>query len=193
MTFDPFLYIIIVMEIIEVKTPIYKFHCKEHSENKQAILDAIKEIGTFSMMTNSGSDCQIIHNTDYHLSNVFLSEEKRTYMPIVISMIKDHLSKLTSIYDNNEVFISSGWFQQYEKGGRHSWHTHGHCQLSSVYFLELPEDGQTRFKDHIGNIFTVNVEEGDYIVFPSSFLHCSLPNKSDKRKSIISFNLNIRG
>ena len=37
--------------------------------------------------------------------------------------------------------------------------------------------------------YTPNVREGDMILFPSYIMHQALPNKSEKRRTVISYNL----
>ena len=37
--------------------------------------------------------------------------------------------------------------------------------------------------------FDIDVQEGDILTFPSSYLHCSKPNKSDFTKTIIGFDI----
>jgi ectoine hydroxylase-related dioxygenase (phytanoyl-CoA dioxygenase family) len=100
------------------------------------------------------------------------------------------MQKIVKKLNTKNWLMHNMWFQQYNKNSHHTWHTHPSVQFSSVYYLELPDTNvSTEFKDIVNNnIFKVDVKEGDLLVFPSSLLHRSPKNKSNKRKSVISFN-----
>lgn len=55
------------------------------------------------------------------------------------------------------------------------------------------EDVKTEFYDNVNNkvIETVDIKEGDLIIFPAHILHRSKRNITDKRKTVIAFNLDI--
>lgn len=187
MTFDPFLYIIVVMEIIEIKAPIYKFKVFNHSIRKQELLDSIQNMGIHSCIVSNPKSNQRISNTDYHLR----SDIPKNYISIIQELLSESLNEFSQMMDS-ELDMKEGWFQQYEKGDEHGWHDHPDCQFSSVYYVELPKDTQTRFKDYNGEEFTIDVSEGDYIIFPSFLYHRSAPNTSDDRKTIYANNINLR-
>tara|TARA_B100000287_G_scaffold287315_1_gene270801 strand:+ start:256 stop:867 length:612 start_codon:yes stop_codon:yes gene_type:complete len=89
------------------------------------------------------------------------------------------------------VEIRQCWFQQYEKGDQHGWHIHG-AQFTGVYYLEFPsKSARTEIcSPYSKNIKKVNVKEGDFIVFPSHWIHRAPPNTSE-RKTIVSYNFNV--
>lgn len=163
------------MKTIEVTTPIYKFHFDGAKSLNKQILERIKTMGKHPLIHEDK-----ISNTDWHTGDV-----PRTYFQLLLPRIDDSL----------QIFKKWGlvnfWFQQYENGDFHNWHVHGNCMFSSVYYVELPEKKlSTTFRVN-GKEYQVDVEEGDYLVFPSVIEHCSKENKSKKRKTIISVNLNI--
>lgn len=90
-------------------------------------------------------------------------------------------------YEINEL-----WFQQYVNHGEHGWHVHG-SNFTAVYYLELPLDSPRTelFEPHTKRRFTLNVNEGDLVIFPGFILHKAGKNRSVHRKTIISFNLNV--
>jgi len=77
------------------------------------------------------------------------------------------------------------WFHQYYQSSSFGWHQHnGHWAI--IYYVELPEPKEaTEFLDY----GTLPVEEGDLVFFPTFLNHRSPVIKSDKRKTIISCNL----
>ena len=159
------------METIEVKDFIYKFKIEEHKDIKESLLDSIKSMGKYSIEAQG----QKISNSDWHLDNNIY----RPYFDIIFPIIEKHINTLN-------LQVTRFWFQQYEKGDFHTSHAHANSNYSSVYFLELPNTSmKTSFKDNID----IEVEEGDYIVFPAHFPHESKENPYNKRKTSIVFNL----
>ena len=90
-----------------------------------------------------------------------------------------------------EATVHDLWVQQYTKNDVHTWHVHGQ-QFVGVYYLEFDATTpKTQFVEPIsGNIYTIDVTEGDIIIFPSSLIHRAPVMQSDSRKTIISWNFN---
>ena len=114
-----------------------------------------------------------------------------------VSYIQEPLmSEVFEIYNNmgySGFQVNEIWFQQYLKESEHGWHIHS-SNFTNVYYLELPEGTP---KTQIINpynqkdIIEVDVKEGDLLVFPSYVLHKAPKNNSDKRKTIISYNVDV--
>jgi len=83
------------------------------------------------------------------------------------------------------------WFQQYKEGDTHGWHIHG-GHFTGVYYLEFPSNSARTeiYSPYSGSIEKVNIEEGDFILFPAHWIHRAPSNTSD-RKTIISWNFNV--
>ena len=80
------------------------------------------------------------------------------------------------------------WHQTYEKGDAHNWHTHPDADMSSILYIQLPDEecGTIfKFKD---KTHQPKVKEGEIISFPGAFTHCSPRHTSDLPKTVISFN-----
>jgi hypothetical protein len=147
---------------------------------KEEILRLIESMGVFSY---SDKNQQISH-TDWHLSDRFA----RPYFNIVRDSVLEVINKGSPI-EAEELYINNMWFQQYNENDFHTWHVHADCLYSSVYYVELPPNTQTSFMIQ-GKEVQLDVEEGDYVVFPSCLKHTSKENKTDRRKTVISLNLN---
>jgi cupin superfamily acireductone dioxygenase involved in methionine salvage len=173
------------MKILKQSVPFILDSVQEHSAMKQTILEAIKSMGTHSLIEPQYN--QEIFNTDYHLS----AKVRRHYIHLMQPIVIKHLAKASEILSstiNANLISTSIWFQQYEKNNYHGWHWHEEAQYSSVYYLDLPEDASyTTFK-YLDEEYEVAVSEGDILTFPSCICHCSKLNKSDKVKTVISFN-----
>ena len=88
--------------------------------------------------------------------------------------------------------------QKYEKTNHMSVHNHGNQGYSAILFVDFdPEHhfSTTFFAPFVNFItgeslsFEPNIKEGTMIFFPSVLLHQASPNKSNKHRTIISFNL----
>ena len=86
------------------------------------------------------------------------------------------------------------WFQQYFENDIHKWHTHKYTNFTCVYFVEMIENNQKTLIKNFGSdeLIDYNAEEGDIIIFPGLLSHSSPIIKTNNRKTIISFNLDIR-
>jgi ectoine hydroxylase-related dioxygenase (phytanoyl-CoA dioxygenase family) len=84
------------------------------------------------------------------------------------------------------------WYQQYLKNSTHGWHTHSD-NFTGVYYLEMDETAPKTQIINSNKILNLNVEEGDFVIFPSYLIHRAPINLSKNRKTIISFNFNVSG
>ena len=118
-----------------------------------------------------------------------------SYSKTVIDIIKPYLADFSG---ERRIEFTDMWYQKYYKGVQHSYHNHGHSGWSSVIFVEFdPELHEaTQFISPFNNIWNGNLEifqppvkEGDMILFPSTIAHEAPPNRSDTRRTIVSYNL----
>jgi len=149
---------------------------------KDNVLESINSMGKHQYRNKE----QKLSNSDWHLDRDF----HRPYMDIVHPFLDVFFKELSETFKSSKILTHNFWFQQYNENDYHSWHTHSECTYSSVYYVELPYKTATTFKSN-GAEFQVEVEEGDYIVFPSCLEHCSKENKSNNRKTVISINLSV--
>jgi hypothetical protein len=161
--------------------PFFKYEVRDHDKIKNTLLDSINK-NTNSLKDNN----QSIYNSDWNQN-----------LNVDYSLLNIHVDNLCWIINSNyykrEILNKENatvWFQQYAKNDFHDWHVHSNALYSAVYFLDVDDNTPTttfRVKD---DIIEHEVKEGEIIVFPSSILHCSKPNKSEKLKTVIAFNLN---
>lgn len=141
------------------------------------LLSLISTIKNNKYNTNKDS----IHNTDWNLPKNF----ERKYVDYFVPIIRPYLNEIAKKLHSEKAVIDNIWFQQYKKNDEHSWHTHGLSNFSNVYFVELPLKS---LATEILNVKDLNLNEGDLLTFPSHLYHRSPINKTNKRKTIISFN-----
>ncbi len=168
-----------IFKKVSMQTDIWITSNSEHHQIKQKILDAI-----LSMGIHSNIECgQKISNTDWHLS----PNTKRPYWEIIASLLEQHHSSIEGNFTTGKkIQTRNYWFQQYGLNDFHEWHLHDSA-FSNIYYVELPYGSATTFRSTAGE-FTINVEEGDLITFPSIFEHCSKPNKNNETKTVIAYN-----
>lgn len=160
----------------------------KHFEIKDKLIKLIEE-----SPASAQEDDAIITKTDYFLDR---SEDEglSKYYDFFLKECIDDIQHILNYYIKypGSFLMDNGWFQIYEKGDIHNWHIHEDSFYNAVYFLEFPEDGPgTEFYEPFtGSIFSMNVKEGDLLIFPSQYIHRSPKNQSEGRKTIIAFNIN---
>ena len=174
----------------DVPCKVFKTHVQNHAQLKPTILEAIAKLGTHSAITQF----ERISNTDWHIKrDVSTKFENKEYLEIIRPVLLKHNKQVADYVGVTDIHTNHIWFQQYEKLDFHGWHNHGNCMYSNVYYVELDKScPRTSFK-FMGTEFSIDVEEGDILTFPSFFSHCSKPNKSGLRKTVVAFNSNSDG
>ena len=170
--------------------PIVHYPIEIWSENKKKILDALPPEDD-SQLEPNGTGLY----TDFFINGKV--KELPSYFPTVVDIIKPYLK---SFMDGNPVEFVEMWYQKYYNMVEHKTHCHGFTGWSSIIYVEFdPKVHQsTRFFspfrqpwDCDVEVFQPEVKEGDMILFPSSLLHEAPVNRTDTRRTIISYN--IRG
>ena len=111
----------------------------------------------------------------------------------------------------NEVIcdISSMWFNEMKPGGEYNpAHFHTRCHVSSVLYLKIPKnrprrnieckedkDGSINFIDRSVSpdllqkgILSIQPQEGEMYIWPSSLLHCVYPFLGDEVRRSVAWN-----
>jgi hypothetical protein len=158
---------------------IFKVKVKEHKKIKSRLINILEN--------SEGESYDSINLTDWHLNS------SKEYMKILAPLLTPYIKKLMkNLYgkhtDKVKANLSNVWYQIYGRNSKHTWHTHTQTQLANVYFVELPEK---KYSTKFLNYKNIDVEEGDILTFPSWYLHSSPVIKSDKRKIVIAYNLDM--
>jgi hypothetical protein len=179
-----------MLEIIQnnKNIPFLKYVVKDHAIIKEEILNNIKKMGKFSLIEENLINIQKISNTDWHLNESFI-RHYRDYLNNIFKDINEYINNLYA--SNTKLSVTNYWFQQYEKGDYHDWHIHNSSIFSCVYYVDIQENTpKTTFKLFDKSEIEIKMNEGEILIFPSFLEHISKLNKSDKTKTIISFNIN---
>jgi len=172
---------------MEINDFIIKTKIPNFDKIKNKVLDGIDILPKMSFI-HEGID---VSNTDFYYQKSISGEEQQNnhiYARPLEKYIRTHCDKLINLNRYQDVDITSIWFQQYEDNGKHGLHTHADGNIANVIYIELPnKDSATKFIWK-GEEYSIDVEEGDIISFPSMLSHYS-PTNYGKRKTIISFNM----
>ena len=154
---------------------IFKSKVSNHQEMKKILLQQIDLIPRNPLKDNGQN---IIH-TDYTLPITM----HREYTKVFVDAVTPHLVEMTKSLNCTEYFINKYWFQKYESGGNHGWHTHPGTQFTNVYFVECPKGSSTKLinKD-------IDCQEGDILSFPAFIPHMSPTISDGFVKTVIAFN-----
>ena len=168
-----------MFETIPVDIPIVKTNLKAHSVIKDTVLCEINNV-----------DCggyQTISKTNYSESDDFGDWHKHLN-PYLGNTISDVMLFL----GYKKGYVSNIWFQQYENNSTHDWHLHL-ANFVGVYYLEFPKGSpKPEFVYPVSReTFSIDVSEGDVIIFNSGLIHRSPPISEGLRKTIVSFNINL--
>ena len=120
------------------------------------------------------------------------------YYSYVCKILEPEINRINEAFGNHDIEVRDIWFQQSINYKRHYVHTHGAVGISCIWYLEFDpsEHSSTKFYAPFTDPLTGNcmeyepeVQEGDLIAFPSYLHHEQKPSFSDKRRTVISFNI----
>ena len=141
------------------------------------------------------------YREDDVVTDWYESQEKFTHPPYysyICKILKPEIKHINEAFGCHDIEIRDIWFQQSVNYQRHYAHTHGAVGVSCIWYLEFDpsEHNSTIFYAPFTNPLTGDcmeyepeVQEGDLIAFPSYLQHEQRPSFSDKRRTIISFNI----
>ena len=187
--------------------PITKFVIDDWSEKKSRLLklidfsaDDVKEFDYFQQ----DYEC----DTDYYkyaTSAPYIDEFVNILQTDLDKIVYDYTEILSDRYRGDCPFHSVDkwqlWSQRYVKGQFHGAHNHGLMNVSCVLYVEFDSEEHfpTTFYSPNPNPFygTIDkiappINEGEILTFPSVLLHESPVSKSDKQRTIMSFNIPMR-
>jgi uncharacterized RmlC-like cupin family protein len=175
----------------KIEVPILKAKIKNHFKIKENILNILNK-NSFKEFTQKDDYINdYIHKLDWFMAD----DPNREWFKIVQQPLYETLLNMAQSIGFTEIALEHVWFQQYQQKGRHGWHVHG-FNYTGVYYLEYnkKENPPTEFlyPCNLKEKFSIDVEEGDIISFPSFIIHRAPINNSLENKTIISFNLDFK-
>ena len=178
-----------LMKKIQIDDCIFHSKIKNHLKIKNDILFEIDKCPSNSLHLENSYYSDSISKLDWYKNQDF----DRPWVKIFLPEFCKDIEKIIFSMCYNKINLMELWFQQYLEGDTHGWHIHGD-HFTGVYYLEFPKGcSQTEIVSPYNlTIKKIDVVEGDFIVFPSHYIHRGLPN-TKKRKTIISYNFSAIG
>ena len=175
------------------KVEVHKIHIKEWAENKERILGMVP-------WDDKRKQQPEINWTDYHQQGGDFAEHHTNlprYEPAFMEIVKPYLGLFLQESDYKFCDITRCWLQRYAKHNFHAPHDHGPRGYACVFYAEMDPTvhGSTEFLqpspsiDGGKGIESIQVVEGDLILFPCNLFHQSPPHFSEKYRTVIAFNL----
>ena len=173
--------------------PIIHYEIENWAENKQKIMAALPNHKKEHYEVSDDSITGLY--TDFYKNAEVGNDTLPDYASVVIDIIKPYLADFSG---ERRVEFTDMWYQKYYKGVSHSVHNHGHSGWSSVIYVEFDPKlhEATQYFSPFKNIWNGNletfqapVEEGDMVIFPATIAHEAPVNRSDTRRTIVSYNL----
>ena len=167
-----------------IKYPVGAFYFKvsvdEHLQYKQSFLSMLDKHPEPTDMEK-----QFFSKIDWIYKN-----DEREWATLIGGLINKYNTLIGETVGYCCPEIHNIWFQQYKKSNIHPWHVHS-GQFVGVYYVELPDDcPKTELVCPWDNkVISVDVKEGDILIFPSMIIHRAPEVINDSRKTIISWNL----
>jgi len=157
-----------------------------HESVKTSVLDLLSTTRSDSLVMKDNYYADSVNKLDWSKARDFT----RPWVQLLKPQIENYLNKLAVGLGYQSSIIDELWYQQYTTGDAHGWHTHG-SNFTGVYYLELDESSpKTEIIEPSkqDKKITLDVSEGDVVMFPSYTIHRAPIIKNDKRKTIVSFN-----
>jgi hypothetical protein len=157
-----------------------------HDLLKKQTLDSISVAVADDINNHDSYYADRISRFDWNQSKNF----DRPWVKLLKPHVEDYLNKLATALGYKDSIIVDFWFQQYNQGDSHGWHTHA-GNFTGVYYLELDEDGpRTEIIEPSkqNKKIVTDVREGDIMMCPSYVIHRSPVSSSSSRKTIVGMN-----
>mgnify|MGYP003146744373 FL=1 len=171
---------------LSIGTPLLKSHFNKHLDVKNNLLSLINQSKTKKSKIEFED---VFHKLDWDQASDF----NRPWVKYVFPYSHNQLLEMVNKIGFKSIKVHETWFQQYGNQGTHGWHIHAN-NFTGVYYLEFDDHQYTQLLDplNLNKAISLRVIEGDFIVFPSHVIHRSGVNQTKKRRSIISFNFDVK-
>lgn len=177
------------MKKIEITSLILKEKFKQHFSLKEKVINLIKDSTCESVFDNNNGNNDFISKLDWFLADNW----ERPWVKLISPFINEQINNFSLELGFTSYNLHKLWYQQYSFQNIHNWHSHG-GNYTGVYYLEFDKQSpktEILYPNNLNEAFTINVEEGDIIFFPCYFIHRTGKIKNNKRKTIISFNIDF--
>ena len=169
--------------------PILKVKFEDHKKYKKEVLQLIKKTNDEDWNNRNEYYNDRLKKTDWPKAD----DWNRPWIKLIVEPLHKKLEQCAQELGYKTIKLHKMWYQQYSKGDFHNWHIHD-GSYTGTYYLEFSKKTPTTqflYPSNPDQGFTIDVEEGDILFFPCYLIHRSPQSKSNKTKSIISWNIDF--
>ena len=156
---------------------------------------------------------QLFSNRGGWQSNPFYHQNDNLLISTLNKEIDSYFSDSSIFKQNFKISYTGLWLNINKSGDYNAWHCHPTCDLSGVFWIEVPADGgninfasphefveNKSFKIYNSRVmeqlnyfeeYWFSPSPGRILIFPSHLYHEVLPNQTRNDRISASFNLNI--
>lgn len=146
----------------------------------------------------------LIDHTKFQYNASFHTDRKASANSCLgnfVDIIEAQLAMFQQDLGVSQLVVTDVWSVKYQTGDFHPVHTHSSRGYSGVLYLEYDEleHTGTYFVNPITDPITdltnyslPNVHEGALVIAPSNVLHFTYPNKSNKIRLVMGFDINLK-
>ena len=145
------------------------------------------------------------HSQNFDLKN----EEVVFFFQSITPYIQKAMEDMGWDLSKNKIEIPNIWSIINKKGSSNAMHIHSNCYLSAAYYVKTSEKAGKfvvenplsvarhsfpnieKHTQYNTKVVSLDIEEGDLLLFPAYLPHRVNENKSDEDRIVISFNVNI--
>lgn len=158
---------------------LFTYNVEDHEKHKNKLIELI------NLLPRNRNDA--VSHTDWNLPVNMQKEWQGYFFKNILYKWKDDFSDKLG----EKIAYNNIWFQWYDNGDYHDWHTHAQTHFTNIYYLNLPYQSIKTKVKVFGETKNIDIQEGQIISFPGFWKHSSPVNNTDQAKIIISFNTDV--
>ena len=188
--------------------PIFKYKIEDHKDINKKLSEYI-----YNLKNNDDEGLKRSNKGGWHSKNFELKDKNSIQFQFAIKVqeyIVDTFKKFGWKIKNKNIRISEMWAIINKKDDFNVIHTHPNCFLSAAYYVKASKDCGKFEVEHPNSakkyafpeiekrnefnleVASIDIEEGDLLLFPSYLPHKVGKNESGEDRIVISFNVDIK-
>ena len=187
--------------------PVFKYKVNNFEKYNKELSDYIYKLNDEDKSGILRSNKGGWHSKNFDLKDTNSIQHK--FFLEITKYVFDAIKTFGWKLDPNRVICTQMWSIINKKGDFNTIHTHANSYLSAAYYVKAPKDcGKFIIENPLSisrhsfpalerptefnlNVATVEIEEGDLLLFPAYLPHGVEENRSEEDRIVISFNINI--
>ena len=188
--------------------PIFKYKIEDHKDINKKLSEYI-----YNLKNNDDEGLKRSNKGGWHSKNFELKDKNSIQFQFAIKVqeyIVDTFKKFGWKIKNKNIRISEMWAIINKKENFNVIHTHPNCYLSAAYYVKAPINcgkfeiehpniakkyafPEVEVRNELNlEVASIEINEGDLLLFPSYLPHKVGQNQSDDDRIVISFNVDIQ-